>query len=274
MPKPNLCGTTIEMSTDSRLNRSLGSPSTCPFGIPGRMLDTFSGGFTGTMSDQTLKVIHRVQKLLALSSSANVHEAASAAAAAQTLIVRYQLESLLVEEVHLRTAIEDGRDDPLLVARKIRKWKRVLASGLAEINHCKAFTIPVHRREQHLCILGYPEDRAITRTLWDWLVQRLEWLSATHGQAQSREWHESFRIGAANAIIDRLTTVEGRAKEAMETTALATVDASRARRRAAVAAHAEAQMNLTAGRRIRVVVDAHNAGREAGAHMPLPKTVS
>jgi hypothetical protein len=222
------------------------------------------------MAQKTQKIIDRVQKLLALATSSNVHEAAAAAAAAQTLIIRHQLEAILTEGNRTAEAPEDGRDDPLEVARKIRKWKRVLATGLADVNRCKAYTIDMHRREQHLCIVGYPEDRAMVRALWDWLVQRLEWLSATHGQGQPRQWHESFRIGAANAIVQRLGLVKETIHEALETTALATVDTAMTRRREAVGRHVEAQLNLKAGRIIRVDPNAHDAGRRAGAQMPLP----
>ncbi|MEQ1506614.1 MAG: DUF2786 domain-containing protein, partial [Myxococcota bacterium] len=88
-------------------------------------------------------VLDRVRKLLALATSPNVHEAALAAARAQALIERHRLEDWLAAEQDSAgdpDPIVHAWHEPLAVARKIRRWKAALASVLAEVNGCVAYT--------------------------------------------------------------------------------------------------------------------------------------
>jgi hypothetical protein len=216
-------------------------------------------------------VLARVRKLLALATSPNVHEAASAAAAAQALIARHRLEGLLAAEQAVEAEpITDGRDAPLEVARRVRKWKVVLAAGLAEVNGCTAYTAEVGDAT-HLLVAGRDEDRAAVAALWSWLVQRLEWLSATHGAGRSRDWHESFRIGAADAIVARLGAVGAEADAALPEGALVAIEPTRAARAVALERWAEQHLGGGRGRAIRVDARAWARGKAAGETVPLPE---
>lgn len=149
-------------------------------------------------------VLARVKKLLALATSSNVHEAASAAAAAQALITRHQLTSLLAgHSDDPDDPIADGREVPLEVSRRFRRWKLFLASGLATHNASIAW-LDERDDDTRLCICGHHVDREAVRVVWSPLVTQIEWLSATHGAGRPRQWHEAFRIGAAEAIVDRI----------------------------------------------------------------------
>ncbi|MEL6346843.1 MAG: DUF2786 domain-containing protein, partial [Myxococcota bacterium] len=120
----------------------------------------------------TERLLDRVQKLLALARSPNVHEAALAAARAQELIDRHRLQALLDEDAE----IEDGQETPLEEGRRLRKWKSVLAQSLAQMNGCIAYTETCGRMKR-LILVGASDDRAAVRALWDWLCPRIEWLS-------------------------------------------------------------------------------------------------
>ena len=232
------------------------------------------------MDASTAKLLDRVRKLLALTESPNVHEAAAAAARAQALITRHNLEELLAAREQDEASLSSGREAPLEVARKLRKWKIVLAAGLARANGCQAYTSSVSRREQHLCVAGRTQDQAAVVALWEWLVKRLEWLSATHGTGASREWHESFRIGAAETIVERLQQVQEAERTALVTGdgaetvptkgALVHLDAALEARTEAVRRYVEEDLRLKQGRSITVRVDAVEAGRAAGRLVPLP----
>ena len=229
-----------------------------------------------THAAETERLLERVRKLLALSTSPNVHEAALAAARAQELIVRHRLEGLLqASEAEDREPIEDAREAPLEVGRRLRKWKRVLAQQLAALNGCVAYTLEVGR-EEHLILVGTAADRAATEALWSWLCKRIEWLSATHadGQGQDRHWHEAFRIGAVVTITERLQQVQAETLQAaaLEMTALAVVERGLADRAARVEQFSRERLRLKPGRGIRVDVDAYARGRAAGAAVPLPDT--
>jgi hypothetical protein len=205
-------------------------------------------------------VVDRVRKLLALATSPNVHEAAAAAARAQALISRHRLEHLLAPDPD---PVTDGASEPLEVARKLRRWRVVLASGLAEVNSCVAYTVDAGA-EQRLCLAGRAADRAAVRALWAWLPERLQWLSATHGAGRSRRWHEDFRIGAVDAVLEGLRAAGDAALAEASAGALVPLDPALTARARAVERFVDEHLRLSRGRGLRVDARAFERGREAG----------
>ncbi len=225
------------------------------------------------MRKDTAALLDRIRKLLALATSPNVHEAASAAAKAQSLIERHRLESFIAaEEAIAADPVTDGSAHPLDRARKIRKWKSALATGLARNNGCIAYSAAVAGNKRELRIAGREADRSAVLALWEWLVPRIEWLSATHGAGQPRAWHEAFRIGAAETIVDRLSEVHVDVRTALDTKALARFELSCARRAADVESFADDRLRLRPGRTIRVDGQALERGRALGRDILLPPT--
>ncbi len=213
------------------------------------------------------QLIARVRKLLALANSPNVHEAAAAAAAAQALIERHRLGRLL--EAEADDPITGGRDTPLDVAKRPRRWKQVLASSLASANGCVAYSAEVGR-ETHLLLAGRASDRTAVAALWEWLVSRIEWLSATHGAGRNRAWHEAFRIGAAEVIVARLHESRAVEQAALGEAALVRVLPALAARAAAVSEFVDAHLRLAAGRVLQVDARGLASGRAAGVGVALP----
>lgn len=216
-------------------------------------------------------VLSRVKKLLALSTSSNVHEAASAFAAAQALITRYQLSTLLAgASEDSSDPITDGREQPLERSKRFRRWKLFLASGLAAENAGIAWTTDVDD-ETHLCFCGFAKDREAVMVLWSSLVTRIEWLSATHGPGRPRQWHEAFRIGAAEAIVERLGSGEltlGSDDDVADGTAglvLSTARPLRAARVMAVETYARQHLPPYKGRSVLVDPRAVQRGRDAAS---------
>ena len=210
--------------------------------------------------------LDKVRKLLALSRSANVHEAAVAAATAQALIERYRLESLLAAEAAV--AADPVDEEVLEAARRLRRWKTVLAAALAEVNDCLVYRRPPGREHQ-IVIAGRASDRAAVRSLWEWLVPQLEWLSATHGAGREKRWHDDFRVGAVDTVTDRLRGVAGEEQGRIESTALVRLEPALQARRAAVDSWAEQHLAVRAGRRVLVGASAWNAGRRAAESVKL-----
>jgi hypothetical protein len=217
-------------------------------------------------------VLARVRKLLALATSPNVHEAASAAAAAQALIERHRLQALLAAEADAADPadpVTDGRDAPLERARRPRRWRIALAGGLAAANGCVAYTAE-EGDETVLLVAGRATDREAVGVLWEWLVTRIAWLSATHGAGRPRAWHDAFRIGAAEAIVERLRSVGADEVATLDPAALVRVEPARAARAAAVERFTAERLHLAAGRALRVDGRAYARGRAEGANVPLP----
>lgn len=223
------------------------------------------------MPDPTL--LDRVRKLLALAGSPNAHEAAAAAARAQALITQHRLEAWVeaVEEVEVDPdPITGGQDAPLEVGRRVRKWKVALASALADANGCVAW-IWARAGEEAICVIGRKRDQDVVRVLWEALLKRIEWASATAGPGRDRAWHEAFRIGAADAIAERLAVTETEAREAFTTGALARIDHRAAAHADALDRYVAEHIGSGKGRALRVNARAYEGGRKAGAEMPLPK---
>jgi hypothetical protein len=209
-----------------------------------------------------VELLDRVRKLLALAGSPNVHEAAAAASRAQALIAQHQLEALLDGAPDADPVL----DGPLAEARKLRPWKVALASALAEANGCVAYT----RGPGELRLVGRAADQEAVRMLWDWLLERLQWASATEGAGRSRAWHEAFRIGAADAIAARLREAGDAARAAVPEASLVRLDPALAARAAAVERYVAAHLRLGKGRGLRVDARAWARGKAAGNKVPLP----
>lgn len=219
------------------------------------------------------KALDRVRKLLALATSPDLHEAASAAARAQALITEHRLQAWLDAErdaVSGNDAITDARDEPLETARKLRPWRVLLAVALAEHNGCVAYSLET-KVGVALVLVGRAGDRAAVRELWSWLARRIEWLSATHGAGKSKRWHDDFRVGAVDAIDAHLRAAPAsnasnaatRGPEA--TSALAVIDRASVAHRAALERFVEVNLRLGPGRTMRVNPRAYERGRNAAA---------
>lgn len=208
-------------------------------------------------------LLTRVEKLLALATSNNVHEAAAAAARAQSLIVQHRLASLLAARAAGAGKGPDPVEDELVErARRPRRWRSVLAQGLAEANGCVVYSVSVGP-ERELRVAGRAEDRSVVLALFAWLAPRLEWLSASHGAGYDRDWHDAFRVGAAEEVTQRLATGDGSVPGLLVTDA--------ATRRAAVDGWAEAHLRLGHGRGMRVNGQGYARGQAAARGLPLKK---
>lgn len=215
--------------------------------------------------DRVPAALAKVRKLLALATSSNPHEAALAAARAQALVAAHRLEAWLAAEHAVEDdpdPIADGRDAPLETARRVRKWKVALASALADVNDCVAYTLLTDSGEA-IALIGRARDREAVAALWEWLVKQIEWLSATHGAGRSRQWHEAFRIGVVDEVARRLEEGNAEADGALSSTALVVVDPRRAAHRDALDRFVDAHLGRGRGRAIRVDAAAYRKGQGA-----------
>lgn len=224
------------------------------------------------MVDEVPPELARVRKLLALAGSSNPHEAAVAAARAQALIEAHRLEAWLHAARDAAAdpdPITDARDTPLVRARRLRKWKIALAVTLAELNECAAYTWAAGA-EEAIVLIGRGRDRAAVAELWGWLVTRIEWLSATHGEGRSHRWHEAFRVGVVDTVAERLRAVRDEVSATQDGAALVRVDPARAAHREALARVVAERLGPARGRALRVDAAAWRRGRRAAEALPLP----
>lgn len=196
-----------------------------------------------------------------------MHEAAAAAGKAQTLIATHRLAALLAADVPGRS--EPVGQEQLEASRRLRRWKTVLAAGLADANGCIAFTRHGEGRMQALVLVGRADDRAAFHAVWGWLVDTLTWLSASHGGGRGKRWHDDFRVGAALAVCARLAEAATAPTQDMAPEALVRLEPALASRAAALDRYAKQELRLRKGRALRVDPAAFEAGQAAGAALDL-----
>ncbi len=219
------------------------------------------------MTRTTVDLVARVQKLLALSTSSNIHEAALARRRAQELIDRHELGEIGSAGAGA-VPIDDGRGDPVDVAQRPRRWRRVLAAALADDNGGVIWSFVddngPNKGSDVLCFCGRASDRAVVKTLYASLTKTLEWLSASAGPNQSRQWHEAFRVGAVDVVVARAASGD-------EDAALVVVDAAKDVRRAAARVYADAHGLDTGVDNFLVDARGYKKGREQAQTAALPK---
>ena len=147
----------------------------------------------------------------------------------------------------------------------------MLAAGLAAANGCVVYTVE-QRGETRVLVAGRAADREAVAVLWRWLVGRIAWLSATHGAGRPRAWHDAFRIGAAEGIVERVRATGAEELAALAPPALVRVEPARAARAAALDRFVRERLSLAPGRGGPVDARAHARGRAEADRLPLPPT--
>jgi len=174
---------------------------------------------------QAESIVFKIKKLMALSKSSNENEAASAAAKAQELLLKYNVELSQVENVSL------DREDTRLVSEfkelfglNVIQWKRDLAFSVAKANMCKGVS-----SGRGMYFLGKKHNIEIVEFLYETIVRDLEriaeekWkqiLALRDMQSQfpqlnlftdyslmhvhGKTWKASFYVGAVKTVKERL----------------------------------------------------------------------
>lgn len=162
------------------------------------------------------RIIERIQKLLTLSRSSNVHEAQAAAMKAQELMQKYKIEQA---DIEVKTGVEDIEVESFDYSTYVSLWKRDLAFALARGFFCKAVHTP-HGDEtggrSWIHLLGKPVDTEVVRTMFVYLCRELKRLAqegfahyitravAFRFPERPAEWKNGFYAGAVWGIDGRL----------------------------------------------------------------------
>jgi len=177
------------------------------------------------------KILDRVKKLLALSTSSNVNEAANAAAAAQRLMLEHKLTEIDVSDIQ-----DDEGMNATWTARIFElslgasgfasRWKFVLVTAVARAFFCEAVGLRVGQRRK-VRIVGRKEDVEIAARVFRYLhteidrlakveIEAIDWevrdvLFGSLGleaEEDPEQYLEAFRRGAVAAVIAKFRTGE------------------------------------------------------------------
>jgi predicted SprT family Zn-dependent metalloprotease len=162
-----------------------------------------------SQSPESQRVLERVHKLLALAESDNRHEAEAAAAAAQRLMLRHNLESSARPADQHYGYRHLGR-----ITGRVSEWERRLGNLLSEHFFVEVIWVPAYRRTEQrrgsvLEAIGSAENLEIAAYVYDFLVRSAEHLWRVHkaerGIREDRE-RMSYFAGVMSGFAQKLAT--------------------------------------------------------------------
>lgn len=223
-------------------------------------------------------ILEKVKNLLELSKSSNEHEAASAAAEAQRLMIKHGIES-----VQLNSPKAPKTADRVIVdTGSMNTWYSVLANHVAKATFCTVYKLTgAGKSAQQIAICGFADDIAACNLLLTWLAQEInrlcdqQWEPLKSSGLSANAWKKSFRLGACVTIGQRLATdrelIKGELATATASTALVRLETYERQSQLAVKTFLAAEgTRLCASRNAGPKDgDGFARGREAGASINL-----
>lgn len=223
-------------------------------------------------------ILSRIQKLLALATSDNVHESAQAAAAAQRLMLQHGIDSADLAPPSVQEIIldHDLANDT---------WFQILAKHVGESCFCRTYGKTVHvpgriNRRTVTVMLGRANDVAVASALLAWLAGEVNRLAdkdweiegqRAPGRVHGKTWKNSFRQGAVKTLGERLQTSRKTDVAAQTSTALVKLETYATAAKEAITKHlGEQGVKLrSSATKNRVDRDGYGAGVVAGAGINL-----
>lgn len=152
------------------------------------------------------KILEKVEKLIALSTSSNEHEASLAMQRAQDLLARHNLDMTLVER---RTgASAKGEENRL--GGGLYKWQRELWGAVADLNFCRYWSIKgltKGAKYEHR-VVGRTVNVLSTRLMAEYLESTIERITRERYENNPSLYFAkaaiAFREGMADRIASRL----------------------------------------------------------------------
>tara|TARA_Y100000114_G_C11730088_1_gene313074 strand:- start:226 stop:984 length:759 start_codon:yes stop_codon:yes gene_type:complete len=178
------------------------------------------------------QILEKIQKLLALSTSPNEHEAALAAAKASELMIAHDINaSQLIDN----TVDEDVRQSEFKYgSTRDSQWKSVIAAGVAELNMCEHWRTK-SGKNTHFTFLGKPSRTELCKQTLDYLCGAVTRMLEDHISKIRRDgcfeddgtWHltadmkpgdwlayrNSFKKSAASSLRRRLQQEKARRQQ-------------------------------------------------------------
>lgn len=149
------------------------------------------------MNEKLQKIMQKVAQLRALAANAGTQaEAETAAAQAESLIAKYQIDEATIETSTTRDEVV-GESEPLWSGRKSEQWRGSLCAGLCKDHGCAAVATKDGSRTVYR-IAGRPSDVAIARYMFAWLTVEIERLAQRENGRSDRN---AFRVGAVVGVL-------------------------------------------------------------------------
>jgi hypothetical protein len=179
--------------------------------------------------------LDKIQALKRLSEnkSATPAEAANAAARVQELMLKHKITEADLGVDDDGEEVSWFKDDPLHVSKRESTWRTMLAVGIANVNGCKCMTGVLPGGVRRITLVGRSSDVEVAKYLYAYLEREIDSLAKSHlasngGLTSALMRGKSFRLGAVNVVISRLTEqkheVEEEARSQGQSSALTVID--------------------------------------------------
>lgn len=190
----------------------------------------------------TETILTKIRKLLELSKSSNEHEAATAAARAAELMLKFEIEEADLEAAKpvAEQVVHPIVDEVIDEGQRRVTWKGYILTALARAFGGDTYTWRYDDRIEGRVIAPAPAMQAI-RYMYSYLTGEVDRLAdaayaTEHAECRAsgvevpsaRAWKSAFRVGAATVIYSRLSEQRSQArsvaKAAGKSQALAVID--------------------------------------------------
>jgi hypothetical protein len=172
-------------------------------------------------------IISKVNKLLALSKSANINEASAAAAAANKLIDAYRLQECDLEiDIESSDPVEEDTDY-LYESGKITAWKSSLANILVRHYGCACYNdcgYATGRKVSRYKLVGKRSDIGIIRYMFSYLTAEAARLSEKEAKGKGRVFVASYCMGFVRGVDEQLKKSRVEAQKDATSAAIVKID--------------------------------------------------
>lgn len=163
------------------------------------------------------RILEKLRKILALTSSPNEGEATAAAGHLQRLLVQYNLD---IADLEKKGAAAPGvREAGHDLGKAAFKWKLDLAEEIAEHYYCHPL---VNRVTKTVAFIGRPDNVESLQMLYAWLIDQIKRIATTERRAHfdatgehidPLRWQVSFGVGCVDRLGERLRELKARQEE-------------------------------------------------------------
>lgn len=154
--------------------------------------------------EETLDIIEKIKKLLALSGSSNEHEASAAAEMVSALALKYNIDLL-----ELQAPTSNYKTEDVYNSTKTERWLSNIIAGLSLVNACKHYLVVQPDGSIKYRIVGKPHNIQVVNSLTEYLIEAIkhsgrnnivQYNLNSQGRAQYRK---AFRLAASQRLWQR-----------------------------------------------------------------------
>ena len=222
-------------------------------------------------------IIEKVQRLLALSKSANIHEASAAANAANKLIDTYRLSEADIECMSDAGEPIEEDSEYIYESGKITPWKTTLVHHLVKHYGCVHWndtSYATGRQVSRYRLVGRRSDIGIAKYMFAYLTAECQRLAAIEAKGKGRVFVGSYCKGFVDGIATQLAASRKDAQQTASSNAIVKINAREEEAKAALYKFHTNLRTVKSQSHARIDASAFYQGKVQGQNMHLGASLS